>query len=42
MDANESGGPDYREAGLLAEDFGFKWGGHFGDGPHIEWIMKGD
>ncbi len=40
MDANESGGPDYKEAGMLAEEFGFRWGGRFGDNPHIEWIMK--
>lgn len=41
VDANESGGPDYKEVGLLAEQYGFKWGGHFGDNPHIEWIFKG-
>lgn len=41
IDANESGGPDYKEAGLLAEEYGFKWGGRFGDNPHIEWIFKG-
>ena len=30
--------PDFTEIGQVAEQCGFRWGGRFGDLPHIEWV----
>ncbi len=29
-----------QRVGEIAEDFGLRWGGHFGDPPHIDWGSK--
>jgi len=38
VNVNESGGPDYDEAGKIGEGVGLKWGGRFSspDRPHFE------
>ena len=39
INTNESGGPDYDEAGLIGESVGLRWGGRFTlnpDPPHYE------
>jgi hypothetical protein len=35
-DINADNLPDYRQVGEIAERLGVKWGGRFGDPPHVE------
>jgi len=36
LDENKTAGPDFVEAGKIAQGVGLRWGGEFGDNPHVE------